>query len=95
MLAQCTITLQGIYVLGIANQPQVLVCRHDKEAWATYSTEVALHWMERTDDIALIAMQKVHADILCPHIEKLFPDIFFCEEADVTMHEMREEMYES
>lgn len=93
MRVQCTITLRGVYVLGIAKQPQVLVCRHGKEAWATYFTEIALHWTEEIDDIALIAMQKVYADILCPHIEKIFPDVFFCEEVEAVLKQ--EEQHES
>ncbi len=93
MLVQCTITLRGVYVLGITNQPQVLVCRHGKEAWVTYFAEISLHWMERTDDIALIAMQEVYADLLCPHIETVFPDIFFCEEVDATF--VKETTHES
>jgi hypothetical protein len=82
-----------VYVLGIANQPQVFVSRNGKEAWATYYAEITLHWTEEISDIALIAMQKVHSDILCPHIEKLFPDIFFCEEIDVAFE--RENIHES
>ncbi len=82
------ITLRGVYVkTRLPHQLQVLVTRKGQEAWVTHVEEVTLHWTEEIDDIALIAMQKTYAEILCPHIEKIFPDIFFCEEVDATIVE--------